>query len=35
VKAKFTATGDDLGDGADTNLDDGLVDIILRYTIVS
>ena len=35
VKAKFTATGDDLGDGADTNLDDGLVDFILRYTIVS
>lgn len=35
VKAKFTATGANFGDGADTDLDDGLVDFILRYTIVS
>jgi len=34
VKAKFTATGDDLGDGAATNLDDGLVDFVIRYTVV-
>jgi hypothetical protein len=34
VKAKFTATGDDLGDGAATNLDDGLVDFVIRYSVI-
>lgn len=34
VKAKFTATGGNLGDGNDPDLDDGLLDVILRYTIV-
>lgn len=34
VKAKFTATGDDFGDGADTNLDDGLLDFVIRYTVI-
>lgn len=35
VKAKFTATGDDLGDGAATNLDEGLVDFVIRYDVIS
>ena len=34
VKAKFTATGDDLGDGSASNLDDGLVDFVIRYSVI-
>ena len=35
VKAKFTAVGANLGDGATTALDDGLVDIVIRYDVIS
>lgn len=35
VKAKFTATGDDFGDGAATNLDAGSVDFVIRYDVIS
>ncbi len=35
MKAKFTATGANLGDGATTALDDGLVDIVIRYDVIS
>lgn len=34
VKAKFTATGANFGDGANTDLDDGLVDFVIRYSVI-
>lgn len=34
VKAKFTATGANFGDGAATDLDSGAVDVHIRYRIL-
>ena len=35
VKAKFTATGDNFGDGSTSGLDSGSVDFIVRYSVIN
>jgi hypothetical protein len=34
IKAKFTATGDNFGNGSATALDSGSVDFVIRYTVL-
>ena len=34
VKAKFTATGDNFGDGSTSGLDSGSVDFVIRYDVI-
>ena len=35
VKAKFTATGANFGDGSTSGLDSGSVDFVIRYDVIS